>query len=89
MALPDPSQTAPENWMASYVITGHLVAALRAQVEFWTADHSAFLREVWMAVWQRGQRQAEEALTAALEGSPVLHARRLQRAIKIKAWLTL
>ena len=39
LALPDPSQTAPENWTASCVITGHLVAALRGQVEFQTADH--------------------------------------------------
>ena len=39
LALPDPSQTAPENWTASCVITGHLVAALRGQVEFWIADH--------------------------------------------------
>ena len=37
--LPDSTQKAPENWMASCVITGHLVTALRGQVEFWTADH--------------------------------------------------
>ena len=29
LALPNPDQTAPENWTASCVITGHLVAALR------------------------------------------------------------
>ena len=78
MALPDPIQTSPENWTASCVITGHLVAALRGQVEFRTADHSACLREGRTAVRRRGQIRAEEALTAALEGSPVLHARRLQ-----------
>ena len=39
LALPDPSEMAPENWTASCVITGHLVAALRGQVEFRTADH--------------------------------------------------
>ena len=43
LALLNPSQTAPENWTASCVITGHLVAALRGQVEFRTADHSACL----------------------------------------------
>ena len=41
LALPSPSQTAPENWTESCVITGHPVAALRGQVEFRTADHSA------------------------------------------------
>ena len=50
LALPDPSQTAPENWTASCVITGHLVAALRVQVEFRTADHLACLRVGRMAV---------------------------------------
>ena len=50
LALPDSTQTAPENWTASYVITGHLVAALRGQVEFRAEDHSACLREVWTAV---------------------------------------
>ena len=46
LALPDPVQTAPENWTASCVITGHLVVALRGQVVFRTADHSACLRVV-------------------------------------------
>ena len=27
--IPDPTKTAPENWMTSCVITGHLVAVLR------------------------------------------------------------
>ena len=43
LALPDTTYTAPENWTASCVITGHLVAALRGQVELGTADHSACL----------------------------------------------
>ena len=74
LALPDPSQTASENWTASCVITGHLVAALRVQVEFRTADQSACLREGRTTVGRRGQRWAEEAMTAALEGGPVLQA---------------
>ena len=88
LALPYPYQTAPENWTASYVITGHLVAALRGQVEFRTADQSACLREGRTAVRRRGQRRAEEALTAVLEGALVLQARRLRRATKTGAWLT-
>ena len=39
--LPDPKKTAPEKWTASCVITGHLVAVLRVEEEFHTADHSA------------------------------------------------
>ena len=34
-----------------------------------------------------GQRRAEEDLTAELEGAPVLHARRLRRDTKTRAWL--
>ena len=75
LVLPDPVQTAPKNWTASCVITGHLVAALRGQVVFWTTDHSACLWEVWMSVRHRGEKRAEEALTAALEGAPVMQAR--------------
>ena len=40
LGLPDPTNTSPENWTASCVITGHLVAALRGQEEFWTTNHS-------------------------------------------------
>ena len=88
LALPDPLQTAPENWTASCVITGHLVASLRVQVEFRTVDHSACLWEGRTAVRQRGYWRAEDALTAALEGAPVLHAHRLRRATKTGDWLT-
>ena len=45
LALTEPSQTDPENWTASCVITRHLVAALRGQVELRTADHSTCLQE--------------------------------------------
>ena len=44
LALPDLSQTAPENWTASCFITGHLISAPRGQVGFRTANHLACLR---------------------------------------------
>ena len=44
-SLPDLTLTDPENWTASYVIIGHLVAALRVQVEFWTSYHSECIWE--------------------------------------------
>ena len=88
LALPDPTHTAPEKWTASYVITGYSVAALRGQVEFRTADHSACLREGRTTVRRRGQSWSEEALMAALEGAPVLHACCMQRAANTGAWLT-
>ena len=63
LPLPDPTQTAPENCTASCAITGHLVAALRGQVELGQT-----------VVWRRSQQRAEEALAATLEGSPVQRA---------------
>ena len=36
----------------------------------------------------RGEKRAEEAMTAALEGPPLLQARRMRRASKTGAWLT-
>ena len=66
LAIPDRVQTAPENWMASCVITGHLAADLRGQAAFRTADHTACLMGVRMAVRYRGEQRAKAALTAAL-----------------------
>ena len=45
MYLIDSTLTPPKNWTVSYVITGHLVAELRSQEEFSTADQTAFIRE--------------------------------------------
>ena len=56
--------------------------------ENWTADHSACLQEGLTSVRRRGQSWAEEVLTAALEGAPVLHACRMRRTAKTGAWLT-
>ena len=39
-------------------------------------------------MWHQGEQRAEEALTEALEGVPVMQARRMQRAAKTWAWLT-
>ena len=63
--------TAPENWTASCVITGHFVVALRGKVEFRTADHSACLQEIRMDVWKRSSQWEEESLKATIAGAPV------------------
>ena len=43
LALPYQTLTAPGKCLTSCVITGHLVAALRGQVKFWTAYQSSCL----------------------------------------------
>ena len=55
LAILDPVQKAPENWTASCVITGHLVAALRGQAAFRTSDHTACLRGGRLAMRHRGE----------------------------------
>ena len=44
LALPYPTNTAPENWTTTCVITGRLIVALRGQVELRMEDHSACLQ---------------------------------------------
>ena len=41
--LQDPTKTCHDNCMDSFVITGHLIAALRGKEEFKKSDHSAYL----------------------------------------------
>ena len=89
MAIPYMVKTAPENWTASYVITVHLVASLRSQAIFQTADHSACLRRGRLAVRHWGEQRAEEVLMAALKGALVLQACRMRPAAKTGAWLTM
>ena len=88
LALPEPNLKATENWTLSCFITRHLVAALSGHVEFRTADHSAFLQEVWAAVWRRSTQRAEESLAATIAGARVQGVCQLQRATNTRAWLT-
>ena len=77
LAIPDPVQTAPDNWTASCVITGHLVASPRGQAAFRTANHTDCLRGGRLSVRHRGEQRAEAVLTVALEGGLVQQARRM------------
>ena len=75
LALPDPTPKDPENWTASCVIIGYLVASLRGQVEFRTDNHSACIQEGGTAVRRWSTQRAEETLAATIAGSPVQRAR--------------
>ena len=78
---------APENWTASCVITGPLVAALRVQKEFRTADHSIYLREGRAEVRKRSVLRIEEALVETLVGAHDQGAHHLWRTTKTGEWL--
>ena len=87
MALLDPTRTAPDNCQASCVITGHLVLALRGQVPFRTADHTACLRDVRAVVRRKSVAKAMASLMATIAGSPEVVTHRLQSATKTGSWL--
>ena len=85
MALPDPTLTAPENWKASCVITGHLVSALRGQVPFRTTDHAACLWDGRAAVRRQNVAKAMASLETTIARSPAVVTRPLRRATKTGA----
>ena len=88
MALPDLTLTAPENWQASCVFIGHLMSALRGQVPVRTADHTACLLDGRAAVRRHNAAKAVASLETTIARAPVYVTRRLRRATKTGAWLT-
>ena len=87
LALPYPTKTAPENWMASCVIIGNIVVALRGQEEYRTVDHAAYIREGRPEVRNSNKLRSEEALVETLEGATARDARRLRRVTKTGKWI--
>ena len=86
--LPDPMRTAPDNWQASCVSTGHLVSALRGQMPFQTADHAACLRDGRVVVRRNSVAKAMLSLEVTIAGAPEVFTCRLRWATKTGAWLT-
>ena len=68
--FPDPTRTAPDNWQASCVITGHLVSSLRGKVTFRTADHASCVQDGRAAVRRKSVAKAMESLEATIAGAP-------------------
>ena len=87
LALPDPTKRSPDIWKASCVITGHLVAVLRGQEEFRTADHSAYLQEGRAEVRKKSVLWVEEALEETLAGAPVQYTCCLRQTTKTGEWM--
>ena len=85
LALTDLIKTASENRIASCVIKGHLVVALKGQVDFRNADHSSCLQEGQTALQNWSVLRAEESLAETIAGAPVQGARQLQCATKMRA----
>ena len=88
IALPDPTQTVKDNWTASCVITGHLVAALRGTAEFWLGYHDLLIGEVRDEIRQRHAEDTETALGEAQAVASTEDARRMGQIMRTGAWLS-
>ena len=88
IALPNPIKTSRDNCIASYVITGHLVAALGRTAEFRLGDNSFFMREGREEIQQRHAEAAEIALGEARADASTKDAHRMGRIQRTRAWLS-
>ena len=64
------------------------MSELRGQVSFRTADHAACLRDGRAAVRRQNVAKAMASLEMSIARAPVEVTRRLRRATKNRAWLT-
>ena len=88
IALPDPTQTAGENWTAFCVIRGHFVAALRGMAKFRSWDHDLLMGEVNEEIRQKHVEAAETALGEYQSAASKPDARRMGRINRTGAWLS-
>ena len=82
LVILDPNLTPQGNWTASYVVTRHLITALRGHVKFLSGDHAQILTNSRAEIRRRKGQDAEESLSAAvggislMEGCPIRHRRK-------------
>jgi predicted secreted Zn-dependent protease len=66
MALPDPIASAKSNYEASTLVNVHLLAALKGNEEFHSADHKAISREVRSELKVRKKAKDDSGLKSIL-----------------------
>ena len=89
ISLPDPTRTAGGNWMASCVITGHLVAALHGTDELRLVKHALLLVEGREEICQQHAEEADTTLGEAWAAALNTEARRLGQIQRTGVWLSL
>ena len=62
ITLPDQTRTAGANWMASYMIMGHVVAVLGGKTEFRSGNHALLMGKGREEIRQRHEKEAETSL---------------------------
>ena len=65
ISLTEPSQNVRAKWMASCVITGHLVPVLHRTAEFWLGDYDLLIGEVRYEILQQHSDYSETAMGKA------------------------
>ena len=85
IALPDPNHTCGPNCTVSYVVTGHLFAALCGTSEFRSGDHVILMEE---GKEDTQQRHTETSLGESQATASKKDSQRMGRINRMGAWLS-
>jgi hypothetical protein len=88
LALPNPTTTAESNWKASTLVCGHLVAALRGNTEFRSADHASIMAQGKAEIRKRSKEAYGKYMETILATVPAGTSRTIRRGTETGAWLS-
>jgi hypothetical protein len=88
IAIPDPMESAGGNLMASTVVCGHLVMALRGKEEFRSVTHQSIMAEEKAATGKKSLELTSAKLAMTLCRLPDGLSPTIKREQEIGAWLT-
>ncbi len=88
LAIPNPTTTAGDNWTATTVMCGHLIAAIHGTVESRSADHSAVMAAGKVKTQERKLSESTATLKTILSNLPDGQSRTIRRGEQTGAWLS-
>jgi hypothetical protein len=88
IAIPNPTTSARGNFMASTVVCGHLVAALRERVQFNRAEHKSVIKEGRAAIKINRTVVHDNELSRLLRPLPPEKKRIIERGRRTGAWIS-
>ena len=88
ISIPEPTQTAGANWMASYIITGYLVKVIHGTAEFRSEDHALLMGEVRDEIRRHHAEAAEAALGEARDTASTEYALQIIWITRMGAWFS-
>eukprot|EP00978_Attheya_sp_CCMP212_P005533 scaffold12431_cov57-Attheya_sp.AAC.8 len=88
IAIPNPTTSAGGNFMASTVVCGHLVAALRERVQFNGVEHKSVIKEGRAAIKINRTVVHDNELSCLLRPLPPEKKRIIERGRRTGAWIS-